>query len=256
MSQSLQSRKRKATASPIAKETCEMYDKQFLDDIKASLLKAKKRTACKYDCKGSQCYQTNPRHTAAFSHKHNCNERDIALFKTDTDKFLENTHNIYTCNDNKFSLKWHIEIGARRGEEKSQIYTALYNEYDTFIFFILANVTLHLTEYISLYGKAFLLNIFQYFESNDNTGLFPIDPRSELGETFTEYAPKERHTNQIDYRLGNTTLSGIIKNANISDKEGESELGGGKKRKHKKTHKKKTYKKHTKKRHNKQIKRK
>ena len=252
-----------AAESSAEMNECGQYDTQFLRDIKASLKKAEERTQCKYDCKGKQCYQSNRRHTAAFSHKYNCNYEDIKFFKPDADIFLKNGNNIYTCYNN-FSLKWHIEIGARRGAEKLQIYTAIYNQYDTLIFYILANVTLHLSEYISLYGKAFLLQVFQSFESNDNTGLFPItDKKSNLGQIFTKYAPKEVTTQKIDYRLGNTTISGIIKNPEIEDKEGEPPLnyiegeielynreGGGKRKKktmkknrkkNKKTHKRKHY---------------
>ena len=206
-------------------------DDKFLIDIKASLTKAKERKECKYDNKGKQCYQKNPEHIASFSHKHHYGADDIALFKKDTDRFLENTYNIYACNKYEgFSQKWYIEIGARRGEEGAQIYTAIYNEYHSLNFFILANVILHVEDYVQKYGKMFLLNMFQSFESSDNTGLFDINPASPIGKKFTEYATKERDTQQIDYRLGNTTISDIIQNEKIPDPDKESMVGGKRKR--------------------------
>jgi hypothetical protein len=236
---------------------CSDVDAKFLMDIKASLYKAETREACKYDCKGKQCYQTNPRHIASFSHKHHCGERDIALFKEDTDRFLKNTYAIYACNNYKdFSTKWYIEIGARRGAEGEQIYTAIYNEFHRLIFFILANVALHVEDYVQEYGKKFLLNMFQMFESSDNTGLFPIKEDPAISEIFKKYAPEEPSTKQIDYRLGNTTISDIIKNEKIPDKEEESIEGGRRKRI---TKKRRTNKRTTKKRRsksNKRIKRK
>jgi hypothetical protein len=221
---------------------CSQLDTKFLMDIKASLYKAETREACKYDCKGKQCYQTNPRHVASFSHKHHCGERDIELFKKDTDRFLKNTYNIYTCNEG-FSQKWYIEISARRGEEGEQIYTAIYNEFHRLNFFILANVVLHVEEYVQEYGKQFLLDIFQAFESSDNTGLFPIEKYVPIREKFTEYATKQPIGNppidSIDYRLGNTTISDIIKNEKIPDKE-ESIAGGKRSKTNKRNTKKRS----------------
>jgi len=223
------SRKRKASReasreaeSETSPSGCKPYDTIFTKDLNASLLKSKQRTACKYD---GACYQQNPAHFSRFSHPTHYTAGDITLFKDDTDRFLANTYTIYTCNNKDFSHKWNSEIGARRGEEKRQIYTALYDKYDTLIFYILANIALHLKEYIRLYGKDFFIYIFQYFESNDNTGLFAIEPESPIGKIFTKYAPKDRETNKIDYRLGNTTLSGIIKNL----PEKRSSSGGRKK---------------------------
>ena len=223
------SRKRKASreASREAEiETspsgCKPYDTIFTKDLNSSLLKSRQRTACKYD---GACYQQNPAHFSRFSHPTHYTADDITLFKDDTDRFLANTYTIYTCNNKDFSHKWNSEIGARRGEEKRQIYTALYDKYDTLIFYILANIALHLKDYIRLYGKDFFIYMFQYFESNDNTGLFVIEPESPIGKIFTKYAPKDRETNKIDYRLGNTTLSNIIKNLH----EKRSSSGGRKK---------------------------
>lgn len=238
--------KRKKTSSShteykTIKLDCAEVDAKFLMDIKASLYKAEIRKECKYDCKGKQCYQTNPKHVSSFSHKHHCGKGDIALFKEDTDRFLKNTYNVYTCNNYKgFSTKWYIEIGARRGAEGEQIYTAIYNEFHRLIFFILANVALHVEEYVQEYGKQFLLDMFQSFESNDNTGLFKIEPDSPIGKIFTKYAPEEYSTKQIDYRLGNTTISDIIKNEKIPDKE--ESIAGGKRIKRSKSKRSKTIK--------------
>ena len=210
------SAERASSAYKTIKLDCAEVDTKFLMDIKASLFKAKTRVPCKYDTKVKQCYQTNPTHIASFSHKHHYDERDIMLFKKDTDRFLKNTYNIYTCNEG-FSQKWYIEIGARRGAEGEQIYTAIYNEFHRLNFFILANVALHVEDYVQEYGKKFLLNMFQMFESSDNTGLFPIKEDSTIGQIFKKYAPEEPDTKQIDYRLGNTTLSGIITNEKIKE---------------------------------------
>lgn len=207
---------------------CKPYDTIFTKDLNASLLKSRQRTACKYD---GACYQQNPAHFSRFSHPTHYIAGDITLFKDDTDRFLANTYTIYTCNNKDFSHKWNSEIGARRGEEKRQIYTAFYDKYDTLIFYILANIALHLKDYIRLYGKDFFIYMFQYFESNDNTGLFVIEPESPIGKIFTKYAPKDRETNKIDYRLGNTTLSNIIKNLH----EKRSSSGGRKKTKRSKS---------------------
>jgi hypothetical protein len=65
-------------------------------------------------------------------------------------------------------------------------------------------------EYIEKYGEIFLLYLLNAFESGDNTGLFKIEPNSPIGEIFTLYAPLDRETGETDYRLGNTTISGII----------------------------------------------
>ena len=245
------SAERASSAHKTIKLDCAEVDTKFLMDIKASLYKAEKRVPCKFDTKFKKCYQTNPRHVASFSHKHHCGEGDIALFKRDTDRFLKDTYAIYTCNEG-FSQKWYIEISARRGEEGEQIYTAIYNEFHRLNFFILANVALHVEEYVQEYGKRFLLNIFQAFESSDNTGLFPIDKYAPIREKFTEYATKQPIGNppidSIDYRLGNTTISDIIKSEKIPDKE-ESIAGGKKTRKrnkHSKTKKRRITKKHSK----------
>ena len=82
--------------------------------------------------------------------------------------------------------------------------------------------------------------MFQAFESSDNTGLFPIAKKSPIGEIFTEYATEDPN-GEIDYRLGNTTISNIIKNEKIGDKE-ESIAGGRHKRTTKKRNKRSKHK--------------
>ena len=177
---------------------------------------------------------------------------NIKNFKKDTDKFLENTYNIYKCNKNDFSTAWHTKVAADTGIEKNHLKTFEFNQYDTFIFYMLANIALHLKEYEDEYGSEFLEGMLAAFETNDNTGLFPIIQFDPIRKLFTGYAPIERESGKIDYRLSNTTLRGLIENR--LKKKLETEAGGTKKRstkkrstlKRKSTTKRKSTKKHTK----------
>lgn len=237
---------------------CTKLDDIFKEATEASLLKSRGLKQCKFDTKNDECYRKNPAHFKECSHKHHCNEGNIADFKEDTDIFLENTYNIYICNNNDFSTEWHAKVGADRGEHKRQLKTFTFNEYDTFIFYMLSNIALHLDEYEKKYGEDFLQAMLFAFETNDNTGLFPIKQFGSIRKVFTRHAPVERDTGQIDYRLSNTTLRGLI--GNRLKKKLETEAGGRKKRSTKKRksttkRKNKTKRKSTKK-HTKQIKRK
>jgi hypothetical protein len=213
------------------RNNCSKFDEKFIIDTEASLLKSRDRTQCKFDCKDKQCYQTNETHISKFSHKHHCGDHDIAYFKKDTDTFLENTYNIYRCNNNDFSTAWHTKVGADRGEEKRQLKTFEFKQYDTFIFYMLANIALHLNEYEEKYDKEFLKNMLFAFETNDNTGLFPIKQYGSIRKIFTRYAQPERESGEIDYRLSNTTLRGIIE----SRSQNRSKNGGKKTKKRKHT---------------------
>jgi hypothetical protein len=149
---------------------------------------------------------------------------DIERFKEDTDRFLLNTYNIYRCNGNDFSIIWHIEVSADRGEPKKQLKTFIFNEYDTFMFYMLANIALNLDDYIEYFGEEFLGNMLFAFETNDNTGLFPIEKNERLKSFFEKNAGIERDTGRIDYRLSNTTLRAIV-DSRLKKKE----MGGSKK---------------------------
>jgi len=175
---------------------------------------------------GESCYQKNTAHTAKFSHPHNPNVCDIRNFKDETDKFLENSYNIYKCHHNAFSLPWHTEVSANRGSPHRQLATMEYNRYDSLIFLMLANILLNLKIYISKYGKDFLLILMQALEASDNTGLFKIEPESPLGKIFTKNAAPDPDTGKIDYRLGNTTIRGIIKKVASKSPSSSRKAGG------------------------------
>jgi hypothetical protein len=242
----------KHTPSDITEIDCSKADERFVEDTKASLKKASNRRQCTYDTKVKTCYQTNEEHLSNFSHNYHF-EIDVAFFKKDVDTFLRNSFNIYKCNNDDFSSAWHSEVGADRGEEGRHLKTAIYDKYNTFIFYILANIALHITEYIEMYGEDFLVSMLGSFESNDNTGLFPIIHYSPIRKLFTRYASLEPVSQKIDYRLANTTLMRIIQNMRKK---------GGKKMKKRSYHKRKTHKhkhrksKHRKSKHKKTIKRK
>ena len=263
----------KATAyKKRATETdCTKLDDKFKKDTENSLTKARKLKQCSFDHRDVDQFDTkkidrrkvcnikdykDPEHFKEFSHKYHCNTGNINNFKEDTDTFLENTYNIYKCNVN-FSTAWHTKVGADTGKEKNHLKTFEYKQYDTFIFSMLANIALHLDEYEEDYGSEFLQAMLFAIETNDNTGLFPIEQYSPISNIFTTYAPIERETGKIDYRLSNTTLRGLIENR--LKKKLETEAGGTKKRSTLKRstlkRKNKTKRKSTKK-HTKQIKRK
>jgi hypothetical protein len=224
----------------MSEKDCSELDEKFKDDTEASLLKARELKQCRFDTKDTECIRKNPEHFEEFSHKYHCHMGDINNFKEDTDTFLENTYNIYNCNDN-FSTAWNTKVGADRGEEGKQLKTFIFNRYNTFIFYMLANIALHLEEYETKYGSDFLQSMLFAFETNDNTGLFPVIQFDPIRKVFTRYAPIERESGKIDYRLSNTTLRGIIENRSKK---------GGKKTKKRST-KKRSTKKQTKKRNKK-----
>ena len=57
---------------------------------------------------------------------------------------------------------------------------------------MLSNIALHLDEYERKYGKAFLQSMLFAFETNDNTGLFPI-------KQFACHRVLQRSFNEITY---------------------------------------------------------
>jgi hypothetical protein len=223
-------------------------DKKFISDTDASLVNSQELKQCMFDSETKECRRKNPEHFKEYSHKHQCNKHDIEKFKKDTDIFLQNTYNIYKCNGDTFSTAWNTKVGADRGAHKLHLKTCIYDEYDTFIFSMLANIALNLNKYETLYGPKFLEDMLFGLETNDNTGLFPIEQYRPIREIFTKYAPIEGNSKKIDYRLSNTTLRGIIENR--LEKTLETEAGGGKRKKktmkknrkkNKKTHKRKHY---------------
>lgn len=227
-------------------------DKKFEADTDASLFKSQQMKQCMFDSETKKCSRKNPAHFKEYSHKHLCNKDDIQNFEVDTDTFLENTYNIYKCNGNTFSTAWNTKVGADRGAPKLHLKTCIYDEYDTFIFSMLANIALNLNKYETLYGSEFLEDMLFGLETNDNTGLFPIEQYRPIREIFTKYAPIEENSKKIDYRLSNTTLRGIIENRlkKMLEKTLETEAGGGKRKKktmkknrkkNRKTHKRKHY---------------
>jgi hypothetical protein len=205
---------------------CSSLDEKFVNDIKAGLEKSRGRAPCKYDCVGQSCYQKNTAHAAKFSHPHNPNVCDIHKFKDETDNFLKNSYNIYKCHHNAFSLPWYTEVSANRGSPHRQLATMEYNRYDSLIFLMLANILLNLKEYLALYKKDFLLVLMQALEASDNTGLFKIEPESPLGKIFTKNAAPDPDTGKIDYRLGNTTIRGIIKKVASKSPSSSRKAGG------------------------------
>jgi len=225
----------------MSENDCSELDVKFKEDTEASLLKARELEQCRFDTKDAECNRKNPEHFKESSHKYHCHMGNIKNFKEDTDTFLENTYNIYNCNNDNFSTAWHIIVGADRGEEGKQLKTFIFDRYNTFIFYMLANIALHLEEYETKYGSDFLQSMLFAFETNDNTGLFPIIQFDPIRKVFTRYAPNERESGKIDYRLSNTTLRGIIEN--------RSKKGGKKTKKH--TKKRSTKKRNTKKRNKK-----
>ena len=220
-------------------------DEIFLEEITMSLTKAASRKMCKYDCTGNQCYQKNPDHSSKFSHPNKYSMCDISFFKIDADAFLNNSYTIYNCNKEDFSREWYSEMSARRGAKNEQIATMEYDKYDSLIFLILANIIVNIEEYIELYGGKFLMSITSALESSDNTGLFYIDPRTELGKIMTKYSPKDPYTHKIDYRLGNSTIhlmvTNIINNNLINSRYRTPRTGGKRKTNSKRIRKSKTH---------------
>ena len=194
-------------------------NKKFIDDLDASLIKMHKRheRVCDYDGVVEGCKRNNPDHFKTISHPHNYKKGDINEFKTDTDKFITNSYNIYKANNNnQFSSEWVSKISERTGNADETGYTldqfaqSIFNDYSTFYFLFLANVILNIDYYISKTDYDFLISLFQHLESADATGLYDIKQNTEIGNIMNEWAKDER--NNIDYRLGNTTIQNILKN--------------------------------------------
>ena len=136
-------------------EECIELEKRFETDLKNSLEKVKKQTPCKYDCVGSKCYQKNPVHRLNFSHGINYADCHVSVFKKDTDKFIENIHNIYKCyGDTLLESADYSSIlteTLRTGDD--------YTKYDSLYFNIIANIAIHIDDYKKNYSANFLKNL-------------------------------------------------------------------------------------------------
>ena len=211
---------------------CIELEKRFETDLKKSLEKVKKQTPCNYDCVGSKCYQKNPVHRLNFSHGINYADCHVSVFKKDTDKFIENIHNIYKCYGD--TLLDSVDYSSiltetlRTGDD--------YTKYDSLYFNIIANIAIHIDDYKKNYSANFLKNLLMSLEELGITGLFKInDPTSVIRQKIDEYA--RQNGEKPDYRLANTTIYQMI-----DSRRTETKNGGTKRKTHKKkrkTHKKK-----------------
>lgn len=206
-------------------------NEKFITDLNASLQKMDHRhiRVCDYDDVVEGCTRNNPEHFKEFSHTHNYKKGDIQEFKTDTDKFIKNSYNIYKANNNQFSLEWIKKISERTGNTDDETgYTfdqfaqSIFNDYSTFYFLFLANVILNIDRYIEKTDYDFLINLFQEFESTDATGLYRIKNHTEIGKIITKWAEDERKN--IDYKLGNTTIQNILKNKKNSTRTARTSI--------------------------------
>ena len=213
-------------------EKCIKLEENFKTELKNSLEKVKKQTPCKYDCVGSKCYQKNSFHRLNFSHGINYADCHVSVFKEDTDKFIENIHNIYKCyGDTLLESANYSSIlteNLRTGDD--------YTKYDSLYFNIIANIAIHIDDYKKNYSPDFLKNLLMSLEELGITGLFKINDKSSLiRQKIDEYA--RQNGEKPDYRLANTTIYQMIDSRRSGTKN-----GGTKRKTHKKkrkTHKKK-----------------
>jgi hypothetical protein len=202
------------------------FDEIFKRHLTNSLKKAQTRqdNPCSHSSSISKCYRKNPPHIAECAHPfHYCTD-DIAVFKSNTDQFLNDSYQIYNENKGNFSLPWLSKVSARTGDEQTQFAQFTYTKFDSFYFMFLANLLLHFEDYITNpkynYPSYFLTSLLQAFESNDATGLFKVAPDSIFAQKLASYKVRE------PTYVGNTTIQECIKNY-ASD---ESHAGGTKSR--------------------------
>jgi hypothetical protein len=227
---------------------CIELEKRFETDLKNSLEKVKKQTPCKYDCVGSKCYQKNPVHRLNFSHGINYADCHVSVFKEDTDKFIENIHNIYECyGDTLLESADYSSILTKTLRTEDD-----YTKYDSLYFNIIANIAIHIDDYKKKYSANFLKNLLMSLEELGITGLFKInDPTSVIRQKIDEYA--RQNGEKPDYRLANTTIYQMIDSRQVNHspetsaesprkrRRSGTKNGGTKRKTHKK--KKKTHKK-------------
>jgi hypothetical protein len=222
---------------------CIELEKRFETDLKNSLEKVKKQTPCKYDCVGSKCYQKNPVHRLNFSHGINYADCHVSVFKEDTDKFIENIHNIYECyGDTLLESADYSSILTKTLRTEDD-----YTKYDSLYFNIIANIAIHIDDYKKKYSANFLKNLLMSLEELGITGLFKInDPTSVIRQKIDEYA--RQNGEKPDYRLANTTIYQMIDSRQVNHSPETSAESPRKRRRHltvknggtkRKTHKKK-----------------
>jgi hypothetical protein len=223
-----------AASASASAASASALDQQFIRDLTASIEKAGKRSQCPYDNLHKACYRKNPAHFEECSHSIHYCEGDIKAFKPDTDKFLDNSFEIYNIEYQNFSQAWHTKISARTGDESTQFAQSDYRKHDSFYFLLLANIMTHLEEYITNYGTDFLIFLLGTFESDDATGFYTLDdktkpPKSAISQKLKNCGVREW------WLLGNTTIKECVKNMANPNKrkralgsEGRSSSGKGK----------------------------
>jgi len=232
------SRKRKFVPPPEETETDDLQEPKrnkfnnntkFVKNIRSTLRKASTRREhkCPYDTKETACYRINRQHIKECAHQFHCSEGDIATFKKDTDTFLSISFEIYNEEKERkgyqdFSISWKSEVGARTGDEKIQFAQSDFKRYDSFYFYFLANLLIHLEEYAEKYTPEFLISLLAEFESSDATGLFTLPIESPMAKKLEYYGVRENTL------LGNTTIQDCLKNM-------PSSVAGGKYIKKRKT---------------------
>jgi len=229
----MSSRKRGNSSSDISdtkrrKLSSESLDKQFEVNLTQSLKKAATRQSnnCNYDTEKKACYRKNADHFKECAHKFHYCDGDIHTFKPDTDKFLSVSSKIYKEGNRNFSVRWLSEVGARTGDEQTQFAQSDFNRFDSFYFYFLANLLIHLEEYAEKYTPEFLIVLLTTFESADATGLFTLSRDSQMDKKLKECGVKEH------WLLGNTTIKDCLQKKYL---EGKSSIKGGKYIKKRKT---------------------
>ena len=218
-----------ASASATASATASALDQQFIRDLTESIEKASKRSQCPYDNQHKACYRKNPVHFEECSHSIHYCEGDIKAYKPDTDRFLDNSFEIYNSNKRgeyqNFSQAWHTKISARTGDESTQFAQSDYSKHDSFYFLLLANIMTHLKEYVDKYGTKFLIFLLGTFESDDATGFYTLKKDSAIAQKLQTCGVREW------WLLGNTTIKECVANPNkrkrTKSSEGRSSKGKG-----------------------------
>ena len=234
----------KLTSPPTG--TLEELNEKFDKELTESITKANMRTACHFD---PNCKRKNPFHFTECSHPKQYCEGDIAIFKEDTDNFIANSFTIYNKSEHinkSLSKPWYDRIKNQPEKTIDQFSQSNYKIYNSFYFLLLANIALHLDEYIDQYTSKFMSILLFSLEDSGVTGLFQVKSKSTIG---TILLGCEVRIDNGKLYLSNTTLKECIKNK----EEEESTAGGGIKTIKRKTIKRKTIKRKTIKRKRKQT---
>ena len=220
---------RDLTAAELAAD----LNEQFITSVSGSLTKAAHRQShpCQFDKANSVCYRQNREHFEKCAHPFHYCAGDIAEFKQNTDYFLAKTFKIYQHHHEHvktnalFSDEWISEVGARRGDTTLQLAQSDFSRYDSFYFYLLANIMINLEEYVDKYTPKFLYDLLGTFESADATGLFKLNKESPIAQKMASCGLDAVES----LLLSNTTIQKCIKNENLVHYN-KVELNGGKKK--------------------------